>query len=250
MKTTIALILLFLGLGFSTYGEPILETGTSVSTFSIPPFEEESTVVGIDGWTMVSSTATDQAIVRSHGGEKPGLLLTTYGIEKRLEEPIVGEATVTVVVQFGMVSEQGSNSSLTFMPIVGVGVGSAPFGFSNRDASNADPGGFFYTKKSINDEGEIVHEAVILVSRDDIVEGSKYTLVMDMDLSMRTFVLTVSGTGMDGKPFEVKSEETEMGVQDQRASPKLPLHGIRLAAGLPPSTELFVESITLAPKGY
>lgn len=244
MKKTFCILIFVLSFGSLSHAGQ----SPSVFTFSIPPFEEGGSVVGIDGWKMVASTNPDLAIVQTHGGDAPGLLLRTYGIEKLLEEKMEGMVSLKIEVQFGMVSPTGSKNAFTFMPMLGVGVGSATFGFSNGDISSEEPGGFYFTEKSLDDVGNVVHKAVILWPRENIVDGGKFTLNMDLDLSMREFVLTVSGIGSDGKPVEAKSGQIAMNPSEQSSSRVLPLRGIRMASNLPRTTELFVESITFNPK--
>lgn len=218
-----------------------------VSTFSIPPFTEESTVAGIDGWKMISSGNPESAVVRSFGDSRTGLLLRTYGIQKELKEPMDGQVTVTLVMQFGFVAEKGTGSQFVAMPMIGVGVGSAPFGFSNADVSSEEPGGFYYVEKSLGQDGSLIQKNVYLLPRSAIYEGAKYTLSMAMDLDNRTYVLTISGIDSDGKPIELKSGEVAMDPPERISSGKQFLTGIRLASGLPSNTELFVESVSIAP---
>lgn len=218
-----------------------------VSTFSVPPFEEEATVVGIDGWELISSGKPDLAIVRRSFDSQTGLLLRTHGIQKNLEEPLDGLVTVTVVMQFGLVSESRSASHFFIMPVVGVGVGSAQFGFSNADISEEESAGFFYTELTKDEEDKTTHKRVCLLPREAIFEGAKFTLSLAMDLFNRSYVLTISGVDWEGKPIEVKSPEIFMDAPNRIPAPGQRLTGIRLASGLPASTELFVESIKLAP---
>ncbi len=219
-----------------------------VMAFTIPPFEEEATVAGIDGWKLISSGKPEFAIVRTHSDSKPGLLLRTYGIERLLDEKLAGEVTITAVVKFGYVAEVGSRSSFTFMPMVNVGVGSAPFGFDNDPASALNPGGFFYSVRAPGDDGSTVLKKVNLLPREAAFEGAKYTLSMDMNLSARTFVLTITGTGQDGQPVKVDSGEVSMEAPESPATGEQFLTGIRMASSLSGSAELFVESITIAPR--
>jgi len=196
---------------------------------------------------MISAGKPDLAIVRAHGDSRTGLLLRTHGIQKDLEERIEGQVTVTLVVQFGVVAEKGNDSLFIVMPMIGVGVGSVPFGFNNADASSEEPGGFFHAVKSLGDDDKIITKRVYLFPRTAIYEGARYTLSLSMDLDNRTFVLSISGKDPEGKPIEVKSGEIAMDSEARIPSGKQLLTGIRLASGLPTNTGLFVESISMAP---
>jgi len=230
-----------------SFGEKTSAMDGVVSTFSVPPFSEDATVAGIDGWTIISSGNPDFTTVRSFGDSRTGLLLRTYGIQKELKEPMDGQVTVTLVMQFGFVAEKGTGSQFVAMPMIGVGVGSAPFGFSNADVSSEEPGGFYYVEKSLGQDGSLIQKNVYLLPRTAIFEGAKYTLAMAMDLDNRTYVLTISGIDSDGKPIELKSGEVAMDPPERISSGKQFLTGIRLASGLPSNTELFVESVSMAP---
>lgn len=221
--------------------------GSVVMAFTIPPFAEEETVAGIDGWKMISSGNPELAVVRSHGGSQPGLLLRCYGIERLLPERMASQITLTAVVQFGVVADQGTVSTFTFMPIVGVGVGAAPFGFDNADATDPAPGGFFYTEKSLDENDQVVQKRVNLLPRSVAYEGARFTLVLGMDLDEQTYTLAITGTDAGGQPVRAQSEKVSMEVPGRPSVGNQFLNGIRLASGMPASTEFFVESITITP---
>lgn len=221
--------------------------GSVVMAFTIPPFAEEETVAGIDGWKLISSGKPELAVVRSHGDSQPGLLLQCYGIERLLPERMASQITLTAVVQFGVVADKGTVSTFTFMPIVGVGVGAAPFGFDNADAADPAPGGFFYTEKSLDENDQVVQKRVNLLPRSVAHEGARFTLVLAMDLDEQTYTLTITGTEAGGQPVRAQSEKISMEVPGRPSVGNQFLNGIRLASSMPPNTEIFVESLTIAP---
>ncbi len=231
------------------HAEPPASSDTIVMAFTIPPFAEEGTVAGIEDWEMISSGLgkPELALVRSFKDSQTGLLLKTYGIQRLLPNRQEGRVTMTTVVQFGMVSDKGTPSNFTFMPIVGVGVGAAPFGFDNSDASNPESGGFFYTEKILDENDQVIQKHVHLLPREAAYEGAKYTLVLDMDLDERTYVLTITGKDASGQPIKVQSEKISMEAPGRSSAGNQFLTGIRLASSMPANTEFFVESITFAP---
>jgi hypothetical protein len=220
--------------------------GSVLMKFSIPPFAEEATVVGIDGWLLISSGKAEDATVRTFGDSRTGLLLRTHGIQKMLELPLSGQINLTAVVEFGSVAEKGNRSFLTFAPMVDAGVGAAPFGFDNTDSTDSEPGGFYYTEKIAGEDGAVLFKRVNLLPREVAYEGARYTLSVDMDLASRTYVLTITGTSSDGTPVNVKSGEVRMDSPDKTGPGNQKLTGLRLASSMPENTQLYIESMKIA----
>jgi len=240
------LVLLAAGLSLGKLLAENEETEGWKTVFSVPPYQLDETVVGLEGWQLISSGKADRAVVQvfTHDASKTGLLLRTHGIQNTLETPLEGVVNVSVQLEISS-ALSGAEWSIVFMPGTGAGVGAAPFGFESKGMDDA---GFFYTEKTFDeDTGRVILHRKYLLSGSDISSGAKYTLTATLDFSAFTYTLSVKGTDGTGQEVHAESDAVSMGVPQKPEPSNLSLTGLRIASNMPSRAEIFIESIHITP---
>lgn len=211
--------------------------------FSSPPFKEGETVSGIDGWVAVSETEKkpETAAVESllNGDGKMGLIIRSYGIDKKVTEKLSDRVRVTAtfnVTDFGI-------GRLLIQPIMGGRVDIISFGYqSEANASNPQEAGIVYVAQPFDETIAPIRQ--LLVSRSDLAEGQPYLVTLDIDFGSQTFAISVAGKRTDGTPLLASASDISFqGKWNARS-----LTGLRIAGGgTPQATRVLLESVSVNP---
>lgn len=247
-KTTRVLLAGVIALGLISGQAGAAEAGGGFTTvFSVPPFKVGETVLGIDDWTAGTKSTEERpetVTVESLAGgdQKTGLLVQSYGIDKRLSDTLAGQVRVTAVFNF---NEFGLGR-LIIAPMMGGRIDVFDFGYL-ADAKELDPNksGFSYLAQSADENPDDANAAPrprqMLVPRSDLIEGQPYTLTADIDFAMQTVTISVTGKKADGTALQVSVPDVSfLGRWNPQS-----LTGVRiLGGGSADSARILLESIS------
>ncbi|MCG3150469.1 MAG: hypothetical protein PCFJNLEI_03955 [Verrucomicrobiae bacterium] len=166
-----------------------------VTTFSVPPYVLDESVVGIDGWENRFPAKDDKAAYAARvvalrwNDYKPGLMLRGGSLKRTNFGAKVGDkqkVTVQLAVNFAE-GRSGKALRVIFWP--------ATFGEIFFDQGPG--GGLGYQGDGTGTKGQ----GTIVVPKEVIRVNSFYTFTVLLDYSQQTYDITVTGVKKDGAPF-------------------------------------------------
>jgi len=171
-----------------------------VTTFSVPPYVLDQSVVGIDGWENRFPPKDDQpsyaarVVALRWNDYKPGLMLRGASLKRTAFGPMSAEKlkiTFQLAVNFAE-GRSGKALRVIFWP--------ATFGEVFFDQGVG--GGLGYQGDGSGMKGQ----GTIVVRKDDIQVNSFYTFTLALDYGQQTYDISVAGAKKDGSPFRYKAE--------------------------------------------
>lgn len=172
-----------------------------VTTFSIPPYVLDESVIGVDGWENrfppkddLPSYAARVVALRWNGGQ-PGLMLRGASIKRSSPETTLSEKQ-KVSFQLAVNFAEGRNRKLLriiFDPAV----------FGEVFFDQGPEGGLGYGGDALGSPGQ----GTLVLKRDEVKINAFYVFTFLLDFNKQTFDLTVTGEKKDGSPFSWKTDE-------------------------------------------
>lgn len=211
------------------------------TVFSVPPFKQGESVIGIDGWeacgplTKQAGQDPEKApviVTLPNDNSKTALFIPSWGIEKRFQEKLLGRSRITVVL-----SVLPGRGQIAFHPV---------FGFRLYMSFGYDGSGVYYNIPAAPDAGVEIPRRETLVPAKEFAEGESLTIVLELDFDALTFAMRVNGKSVDGSPIDVS-------VKDLSLSPQIDPRNFNLAgivvagAGQIEGHAVFLESLSLRP---
>lgn len=166
-------------------------------TFTVPPYQLDSSVLGIEGWTSRladAPTPDETARVRAvrWNQEVPALILRGASIKNVFPRTIGTRVQVTVRLALAFPLEGGHLHQMR------IGFSGAPFGEIFFDAGAN--GGLGYGGPGDGRTG------IIALPHDQVKMNSFYTYSILVDYDARTYDLSLQGQKRDGSPLDYEAK--------------------------------------------
>jgi len=193
------------------------------TSFTVPPYVLDQSIIGIDGWDYRVTNRTDNASARvvalRWNNDKPALMMMAANLRNITFKPTTSDrvkVTVQLAVNFPDGGPPGNQ--------VRVGFHSLPFGELIFD--QGPEGGLGYYGNGFGRGGTIV------LRKSEVKPNSFYTYSVVVDFAKQKFDIVITGEKKDGTPFEYKAEGVSFEAKLHQIKQIYILTGLRMTAYL------------------
>ncbi|HWL52906.1 MAG TPA: hypothetical protein VNQ90_10755 [Chthoniobacteraceae bacterium] len=178
------------------------------TSFDVPPYTLNSTIVGVEGWTEGAGSAVSTGIVTTAPWDAETtvyrLNLGDGGNVVRVKNsgftPLTGKVALTVTMAFDFGTQDKTTlSSFAFTDGI---AGPISFGFFHQ--SDANGGGLYYQGAD--------NERVTILAKSQMAKNAIYEFTLTIDIAAKLFDISVSGIKTDEQPFSFSAASLSSGT--------------------------------------